>query len=327
VQAFLQPLQPLLYENVAVFLPAGLESQTEADCTDGNRHGTWYWRLDDAIAGAPEGALLFAYDKFNPAAMDEPRNLLKKAHVAKVFAWYATAEEYFKDLGSAGACRFGYEMLLGLCRLHQDLEWIEPGSQHWADGGREDSSEGEHCSLREVVRCLREGISLAFGVSEAEIWVSCGSRFVPGKGYKHSYHITVSNVHTCNNIVQRGFFEEIFPAGHRCREFVDMTIYTYRRQMRTWEAEKMELNGAPTNPASKLCNITQNPYGDGGEDVYSPGGIVHEEDHAAGLRGLITAIGLGSNLADCSRLTPCTRAPPGSAPNPVTWSRNPSPET
>jgi hypothetical protein len=280
------------------------------------------------MADMPKGAQLFSFDKFTPTGWDEDKNLPTEAKVVKVFAWYATAEDYLEDLSSAGSCCFGYETLVGRCRLHLDLEqYGKPESEHGGVGwGGWGSPEGAHSSLREVVAYLRECLKFHFGVEEAEIWVSCSSRWIDGKGYKHSYHITVANVHTVDNIVQRGFFEEIFPAGHRHRGFIDMKIYTLRRQMRTWGAEKMEKSGAPANAASKLINITQNPYGDGGEDVYSWRGIEQHKDHLAARRGLITTIDEGSTFADCSRLTPCTRASAGSAPNPATWSRNSSPE-
>ena len=132
---------------------------------------------------SPEDSLRVCWDK-------KSRKQIKGKQedvVVKVYGWYSSPKTFFENLGKNGAANWGYEFITAgkACKVHLDYDGY--GVQ-----------DGDHSTIRRVLKEVRAFFKSKFGMDRVEIIVWCGSRET-AKGYKNSFHINHPTLHAANN--------------------------------------------------------------------------------------------------------------------------------
>jgi hypothetical protein len=169
----------------------------------------WYWTQDKMMDDAPDGSIMFAWDKSDGGK--------------KVYGSHNDAAVFFRALNNA--FNYGYELIQEHkpCPLYLDIEWV---GTHDVD----------HQRMRWIAAKIREYCSQFFDCT-IDINVACSSR--PCKDeFKNSYHVVCKTIVFENNhdgtmkkfVTDLCEGEEWYYAPTKC--YVDLGVYTRNRLFR-----------------------------------------------------------------------------------------------
>lgn len=137
--------------------------------------GTWFWTQQPMLDARQDHGSCFT------VARDHKKTNEK---VVKIYGLFQSPKDFFECLRNVPADKRWYYELIpesSPCRAHADIEWIG------------ELGEG-HSRMQRVIEKIRSELKKVYPNFSAEIYVSCGSRPVNVKAYKHSYHLVISNL-------------------------------------------------------------------------------------------------------------------------------------